>query len=41
LVVFVAVLAVVRFKPWRSFTTPKAENTQARADLQVGFLPVT
>ena len=41
LVVFVAVLALVRFKPWRSLTTPKTETTQARADLQVGFLPVT
>lgn len=42
LFVVIAVLAVVRFKPWRLVTQKgDQQQTQARADLKVGFLPVT
>lgn len=37
----IAVLGVARFKPWRSFIEATAERAQTRADLQVGYLPVT
>lgn len=42
LVLLIAVLAAVRFKPWR-FVTKGGEQQQAhtRAELKVGFLPVT
>lgn len=38
----IAVLAVVKFKPWR-FISGGADSQQAqvREDLKVGFLPVT
>jgi NitT/TauT family transport system substrate-binding protein len=42
LVLVVAVLAVVRFKPWRFVSRQSAQQqAQARAELKVGFLPVT
>ncbi|HEY5443441.1 MAG TPA: ABC transporter substrate-binding protein, partial [Pyrinomonadaceae bacterium] len=42
LVLVVAVLALARFKPWRLVTQRNAQQqTQARAQLKVGFLPVT
>ena len=42
LVLVVALLALVRFKPWRLVTQRNAQQqTQARAQLKVGFLPVT
>jgi NitT/TauT family transport system substrate-binding protein len=42
LVLVVAVLAVVRFKPWRFVSRQSAhQQVQARAELKVGFLPVT
>jgi NitT/TauT family transport system substrate-binding protein len=42
LVLVVAVLAVVRFKPWRLVTQRHGQQqAQARAELKVGFLPVT
>jgi hypothetical protein len=41
LLIVIAVLAVVRFKPWRSFREPGTQSAQARQDLSVGFLPVT
>jgi hypothetical protein len=36
---FIAVLGVLRFKPWRKFGS--APPVLARAQLSVGFLPVT
>ena len=41
LVFVIAVLALVRFKPWRSVGRISNQQTQARAELKVGFLPVT
>src|SRR5262245_13010749 len=42
LVLVIGVLAVVRFKPWRWANKDGAnESTNARAELKVGFLPVT
>jgi NitT/TauT family transport system substrate-binding protein len=42
LVLLIAVLAAVRFKPWRLITKDGAQQqAQARAELKVGFLPVT
>ena len=40
LVVLIALLALVRFKPWR-LRGNGLQQTQARAELKVGFLPVT
>ena len=41
-VVVIAVLGVLRFKPWqRGQSTNTLETTGARAGLDVGFLPVT
>ena len=40
LIVLIAVLAVMRFKPWR-FRGNNQQQAQARAELKVGFLPVT
>ena len=42
LVVVIAVLALVRFKPWRFVAGKNAQQQgQAREELKVGFLPVT
>ena len=42
LVLVIAALAVVKFKPWRLVTQKSdQQQAQARADLKVGFLPVT
>jgi NitT/TauT family transport system substrate-binding protein len=40
LILFIAVLTLIRFKPWRLRGTGQ-QQTQARAELKVGFLPVT
>ena len=40
LIVLIAVLAVMRFKPWR-LRGNNQQQAQARAELKVGFLPVT
>lgn len=39
----IAVLGLLRFKPWQRSASPQAGNeaTTARAELNVGFLPVT
>ena len=41
LILVIAILAMVRFKPWRSIGHQSTQQTQARAELKVGFLPVT
>src|SRR5678816_3444687 len=42
LVLVIAALAVVKFKPWRLVTQKSGQQqAHARADLKVGFLPVT
>lgn len=42
LVLLIAVLAAVRFKPWRLVTKGgEQQQAHARAELKVGFLPVT
>lgn len=41
LVVVIAVLALIRFKPWRRGDADGQLQAQARAELKVGFLPVT
>src|SRR5215510_2053507 len=42
LFLLIAVLAVVRFKPWRLVSqNHEQQQTQARSELRVGFLPVT
>ncbi len=42
LVALVAVLGLVRFKPWQRLAPPGAGRTaEARERLNVGFLPVT
>ena len=42
LLVMIAVLGVIRFKPWRFKSGGAAlQQAQAREDLRVGFLPVT
>ncbi|HEV8369539.1 MAG TPA: ABC transporter substrate-binding protein [Pyrinomonadaceae bacterium] len=42
LMLVVAILALVRFKPWRFVARQSAQQqSQARAELKVGFLPVT
>ena len=40
LILLIAVLALIRFKPWR-LRGNSQQQTQARAELKVGFLPVT
>ena len=41
-VAVIAILGLLRFKPWqRGATQESAANTQARQELDVGFLPVT
>ena len=40
LILLIAVLAFIRFKPWR-LRGNSQQQTQARAELKVGFLPVT
>ena len=40
LILLIAVLAVIRFKPWR-LRGASQQQAQARAELKVGFLPVT
>ena len=40
LILLIAVLAFIRFKPWR-FRGNSQQQAQARAELKVGFLPVT
>jgi hypothetical protein len=37
----IAVLGIVRFKPWRHLGGPGDGSVLARARLNVGFLPVT
>src|SRR5678816_1181294 len=42
LVLVIAALAVVKFKPWRLVTQKSGQQqAHARSDLKVGFLPVT
>jgi hypothetical protein len=41
LLLVIAVLGAIRFKPWRSFKGSGSHTAQAREDLSVGFLPVT
>lgn len=42
LLLLIAVLGVIRFKPWRLGSRGAAsQEAQAREDLRVGFLPVT
>ncbi len=41
LIIVVAVLAAIKFKPWRFLSQRGAQQAQARAELKVGFLPVT
>lgn len=41
LVIVVALLGALRFKPWRSFTELQGQSAQAQQQLNVGFLPVT
>jgi hypothetical protein len=42
LVALVAVLGIIRFKPWQRLTAPGGgETASARERLNVGFLPVT
>lgn len=42
LLLLIAVLGVVRFKPWRLGSHGAAsQQAQVREDLRVGFLPVT
>jgi hypothetical protein len=42
LLLLVAVLGVIRFKPWRLASHgATSQQAQAREDLRVGFLPVT
>ena len=41
LMLVVAILALVRFKPWRFVRQSAQQQSQARAELKVGFLPVT
>jgi NitT/TauT family transport system substrate-binding protein len=40
-VLLIAVLAFVRFKPWRLMSRQSAQQQVARTELKVGFLPVT
>src|SRR6476646_1630270 len=40
LILLIAVLAFIRFKPWR-LRGNSQQQAQARAELKVGFLPVT
>jgi len=40
-VLLIAVLAFVRFKPWRLMSRQGAQQQVARTELKVGFLPVT
>jgi len=40
LILLIAVLALIRFKPWR-FRGDGSQQAHARAELKVGFLPVT
>ena len=40
-VLVIGVLALIRFKPWRLRGSSGLQQTQARAELKVGFLPVT
>ena len=37
----IAVLGVLRFKPWKHIGGRDADSVLARAQLSVGFLPVT
>jgi hypothetical protein len=42
LLLFIAVLGVIKFKPWRLASHGAAsQEVEAREDLSVGFLPVT
>src|SRR5262245_2884596 len=42
LILVIAVLAIVRFQPWRAVTQQSGQQqAHARAELKVGFLPVT
>lgn len=41
LVIVVALLGALRYKPWRSFNGMRGQMKQARQELHVGFLPVT
>jgi NitT/TauT family transport system substrate-binding protein len=41
LLVVISALAIVKFKPWRLMTKGDQQQTHARGDLKVGFLPVT
>lgn len=41
LLIVVALLGALRYKPWRSFNGLRGQTNQARQELNVGFLPVT
>ena len=41
LVIVVALLGTLRFKPWRSFKGLQGPSAKAQHELNVGFLPVT
>ncbi len=41
LVALVAVLGLIRFKPWQRLTATGGGGAEARERLNVGFLPVT
>jgi hypothetical protein len=41
LVIVVALLGALRFKPWRSIKGLSGRSAQAQQQLNVGFLPVT
>jgi len=41
LLLLIAVLGVIRFKPWRLASRGASQEVEAREDLRVGFLPVT
>jgi len=40
-VAVIAILGVLRFKPWHYFIKDSATSGMAREQLKVGFLPVT
>jgi hypothetical protein len=41
LLIVVALLGALRFKPWRSFKALPGQSARAPQQLNVGFLPVT
>ncbi len=41
LLIVIAVLGAIRFKPWGSLKGLRSQTARARQELNVGFLPVT